>query len=138
MMASAIAAPKLTAVRSSIRTGSAGTRGAPLSAPRNLGKKTLQLGTSAAHPRRNTVQCGLFGLGGPELLVIGGVAALLFGPSRLPELGKSVGKTVKSFQSAAEEFKNEVNKAATEDDEAETPAVPPAAPPAEEQKPKSE
>jgi len=75
---------------------------------------------------------------GPELLVIGGVAALLFGPSRLPELGKSVGKTVKSFQSAAEEFKNEVNKAATEDDEAETPAVPPAAPPAEEQKPKSE
>ena len=53
---------------------------------------------------------------GPELLVIGGVAALLFGPSRLPELGKSVGKTVKSFQSAAEEFKNEVNKAATEEE----------------------
>jgi sec-independent protein translocase protein TatA len=44
---------------------------------------------------------GLFGLGLPELVVIGGVAAVLFGPSKLPELGKSLGKTVKSFQAAA-------------------------------------
>jgi sec-independent protein translocase protein TatA len=44
---------------------------------------------------------GLFGLGLPELVVIGGVAALLFGPAKLPELGKTLGKTVKSFQSAA-------------------------------------
>jgi TatA/E family protein of Tat protein translocase len=27
-----------------------------------------------------------------------GVAALLFGPKKLPEIGKSIGKTVKSFQ----------------------------------------
>lgn len=44
---------------------------------------------------------GLFGLGLPELAVIGGVVAVLFGPSKLPELGRSLGKTVKSFQSAA-------------------------------------
>lgn len=44
---------------------------------------------------------GLFGLGLPELVVIGGVVAVLFGPSKLPELGKSLGKTVKSFQTAA-------------------------------------
>lgn len=44
---------------------------------------------------------GLFGLGLPELVVIGGVAALAFGPAKLPELGKSLGKTVKSFQTAA-------------------------------------
>ncbi|ABO94088.1 Tat family transporter: pH-dependent thylakoid protein export into thylakoid, partial [Ostreococcus lucimarinus CCE9901] len=43
----------------------------------------------------------LFGLGLPEIVVIGGVAAVLFGPSKLPELGKSLGKTVKSFQEAA-------------------------------------
>ena len=46
-------------------------------------------------------QALLFGLGLPELVVIGGVAAILFGPSKLPELGKSLGKTVKSFQAAA-------------------------------------
>ena len=47
------------------------------------------------------VVAGLFGLGLPELVVIGGVAAVLFGPQKLPELGKSLGKTVKSFQEAA-------------------------------------
>ncbi|EFN54042.1 hypothetical protein CHLNCDRAFT_25319 [Chlorella variabilis] len=44
---------------------------------------------------------GLFGLGVPELAVIAGVTALIFGPSKLPELGKGLGKTVRNFQSAA-------------------------------------
>jgi sec-independent protein translocase protein TatA len=52
-------------------------------------------------PRRSVTTMGLFGLGLPELVVIGGVVAVLFGPSKLPELGKSLGKTVKSFQGAA-------------------------------------
>lgn len=56
------------------------------------------------------VRNGFFGLGLPEIVVIGGVAALLFGPSKLPELGKSLGKTVKSFQSAANEFNEELKK----------------------------
>lgn len=34
----------------------------------------------------------------PELAVIAGVAALVFGPKKLPEVGKSLGKTIKSFQ----------------------------------------
>lgn len=40
----------------------------------------------------------LFGLGVPELVVIAGVVALVFGPKKLPEVGRSIGKTVKSFQ----------------------------------------
>ena len=47
------------------------------------------------------VSNGLFGSGLPEIVVIGGVAAVLFGPQKIPELGKSLGKTVKSFQEAA-------------------------------------
>ena len=34
-----------------------------------------------------------------------------FGPKRLPELGRTLGKTLKGFQSASKEFEREVNKA---------------------------
>ena len=69
-----------------------------------------------ARPRGAVACRGLFGLGLPELAVIAGVTALIFGPSKLPELGKGLGKTVKSFQTAAKEFETEL-KAATADDE---------------------
>jgi sec-independent protein translocase protein TatA len=34
----------------------------------------------------------------PKLVVIAGVAALVFEPKKLPEVGKNIGKIVKSFQ----------------------------------------
>ena len=56
----------------------------------------------------------VFGVGLPEIAVIGAVALLVFGPKRLPELGRTLGKTLKGFQSASKEFEREINKAMAE------------------------
>jgi TatA/E family protein of Tat protein translocase len=53
----------------------------------------------------------MFGsLGGPELLLIFVLALLLFGPRRLPEIGKALGKTVSEFRRATQEFRNTLER----------------------------
>jgi len=42
-------------------------------------------------------------LGPGELLIIGIIALIVFGPRRLPELGKSLGEAIKGFKSAIRE-----------------------------------
>jgi sec-independent protein translocase protein TatA len=43
----------------------------------------------------------MFGsLGAPELIVIFVVALVVFGPSKLPELGKSLGEAIRGFKKA--------------------------------------
>jgi len=52
----------------------------------------------------------IFGIGIPEIAVIVVLALLIFGPKRLPQLGKTIGKTIKGLQTASKEFENEINK----------------------------
>ena len=49
----------------------------------------------------------VFGLGIPEIIIIAVILLLLFGGKRLPEIGKSLGKTVSEFRKITKEIRNE-------------------------------
>lgn len=54
----------------------------------------------------------IFGIGLPEMALIFVVALLIFGPKKLPEIGRSLGKALKGFQEASREFQEEFKKEA--------------------------
>ena len=79
-------------------------------------------------------------IGMPELIVILVIALIIFGPRKLPELGKSLGKSIAEFKRASNELKNTLEEEIrTEEVKTATrqqapvspaPAAEPAAPPA--------
>lgn len=54
----------------------------------------------------------VFGIGLPEMAVIAIIALLVFGPKKLPEIGRSLGKSLRSFQEASKEFETELKREA--------------------------
>lgn len=54
----------------------------------------------------------IFGIGLPEMALIMTVALLIFGPKKLPEIGRSMGKAIRGFQEASREFENEFKREA--------------------------
>ncbi len=65
----------------------------------------------------------IIGLGMPELLVILAIILIIFGPRKLPEIGKAIGQTIrelkKSGQSDGDKDKDEL-KVEAKGEEAET------------------
>lgn len=53
----------------------------------------------------------MFGsIGVPELIVIFIIALLVFGPKKLPEVGKSVGRAIREFKKASDELRSKVEE----------------------------
>ena len=79
----------------------------------------------------------MFNIGPGEMMLLGLLALLLFGPKRLPELGRALGEGLAAFRQTsrgvAEEFKRQLDEGAREiEPEASPPGIPMTAPEAEE------
>jgi TatA/E family protein of Tat protein translocase len=75
----------------------------------------------------------MFGsIGMPELLIILTLALIIFGPRKLPELGRSLGKSLGEFKRASNELRNTLDEEIRIEEErnerAAKPAEPAAAP----------
>ena len=59
----------------------------------------------------------MLGVGPSEMVIIGIIFLVIFGPSSLPKMAKDVGRFVAEARRAIDDFKDEITAAGEDDDE---------------------
>ena len=59
----------------------------------------------------------MFGIGGQEIVIIGLLFLVIFGPSKLPQMARDLGRFVSEARRSIDEFKDELTAASDEDDQ---------------------
>ena len=63
----------------------------------------------------------MFGIGMPELILILGIALIVLGPKKLPEIARALGKGMAEFRRATDELKDELTRIEPEPETSKTP-----------------
>ena len=61
----------------------------------------------------------MLGIGGSEIIIIALLVLIIFGPSKLPQMARDIGRFVGEARRSIDEFKDELTAAPDEDDEGE-------------------
>ena len=61
----------------------------------------------------------MFGIGGQEIIIIGLLVLVIFGPNALPRMARDIGRFVTEARRSIDEFKEELTSAPDEDDDEE-------------------
>ena len=56
-------------------------------------------------------------IGPMELIIILVIALVVFGPKRLPDMGRSLGKAIREFRNAGKEIQNDIAESIDKDDQ---------------------
>jgi Tat protein translocase TatB subunit len=72
-------------------------------------------------------------LGPLEILVVGVLALIVFGPERLPDIARTIGRTLNELRRMASEVRNEFDSGMNLDEVEDEPEEPSPAPPASDQ-----
>jgi sec-independent protein translocase protein TatB len=59
----------------------------------------------------------MFGIGGQEIIIIGLLFLVIFGPSKLPQMARDLGRFVGEARRSIDEFRDELTSAADEDED---------------------
>ena len=59
----------------------------------------------------------MFGIGGQEIVIIGLLVLLIFGPNALPRMARDLGRFVSEARRSIDEFKEELSAGAEDDEE---------------------